>query len=962
MLKVVLIKESVTIRKSSEMNKNYFVIIIVSFLAFSCSTKNYKTLDNGVLVKLSDTANTRLIKLEVISENIIHVLASPTGSFSKDKSLMIVDRIKPNTDWDLIELDNDLVLSTSALSLMMSLETGEIKFLDIEGNEKLIENEGGGKSFRAFEIEGNTYYTIQQIFESPDDEAFYGLGQHQHDYMNYKGKDVDLYQHNIVSVVPFVVSSKGYGILWDNYSHTKFGDPQDYKDISSLKLFNEQSQEGGLTARYVSKDDPEKIFFEANENEIDYQYLNDLHKIPEEFPLEEGKVVWTGSIASDISGIHKFMLYSAGYFKMWFNGELIMDNWRQVWNPWSRIVELDLRSGTQYPVRIEWIPDASESYVAIKYKTPVDPDDQNKLSLWSEVADQIDYYYISGNKLDEVISGYRKLTGKAPILPKWAMGFWQSRERYKTQEELVDVVREFRKKHIPLDNIVLDWFYWPEDSWGDHNFDSSRFPDPEGMIKTLHDELNTKIMISVWPKVYASTDNYKYMNERGWVYPENVNNQQKDWVGYVSTFYDPFNPAAREYFWGTMNDKLFSKGIDAWWMDATEPDILSNTSIEERKKLMSPVYAGPSAKYFNAFSLVNSQAVYEGQRSVDPDRRVFILTRSAYAGQQRYASVTWSGDVVSRWYDLKAQISAGLNFALSGIPYWTHDIGGFSLENRYYNPKGEDMKEWRELNTRWYQFGAFCPLFRVHGQYPFREVFNIAEENHSAYKSMVYYSKLRYRLMPYIYTLAGRAFHDDYTIMRALVMDFGEDKMVNNIGDQYMFGPSIMVCPVYEYKAREREVFLPEGCGWYNFYTGEFFEGGQTITVDAPYEKIPLFIKEGAILPVGPEIEYTSQSNNSEFTIFIFKGKSNRFELYEDENLNYNYEKGDYSLIPFRYDSEESKLTIGERVGTFEGMLNDRTINIVFIDKDTGTGLDLNTLPLLTVKYTGVEQTVGLEN
>ncbi len=944
------------------MNKNWFLMLIVSFFAIACSTKNYETLDDGVLIKLTKATDVRSIKLEVISENIIHVLASPTSKFSKDKSLMIVDREKTEVDWNLEEIENNLVLSTSKLKVEISLETGEIKFQDNDGNEKLIENSGGGKSFKSVEIEGNTYYTIQQIFESPDDEAFYGLGQHQHDYMNYKGKDVDLYQHNIVSVIPFLVSSKGYGILWDNYSHTKFGDPRDYEDISSLKLFTEDNQEGGLTARYISRDDPEKIFIEKTESKIDYQYLDDLNKMPNEFPLQEGKVVWTGSIASDESGIHKFMLYSAGYFKMWFDGELIIDNWRQTWNPWSRIVELNMEASRSYPIKIEWIPDGGESYIAIKYKSPFDPVEQNKLSLWSEVADQIDYYYISGDKLDEVIAGYRELTGKAPILPKWAMGFWQSRERYKTQDELTDVVREFRKRHIPLDNIVLDWFYWPEDSWGDHNFDLSRFPDAEGMVDTLHNELNTKIMISVWPKLYTSTENYKYMNEKGWVYPENVENQQKDWVGYVSTFYDAFNPEAREYFWGSMNDKLYSKGFDAWWMDATEPDILSNTSIEQRKKLMSPVFAGPSAKYFNAFSLVNSQAVYEGQRSVDPNKRVFILTRSAYAGQQRYASVTWSGDIASRWYDLKAQISAGLNFALSGIPYWTHDIGGFSLENRYYNPKGEDLKEWRELNTRWYQFGAFCPLFRVHGQFPFREIFNMAPEDHPAYKSMLYYNKLRYRLMPYIYTLAGRAFHEDYTIMRAMVMDFGDDPKLNNIGDQYMFGPSIMVCPVYKYKAREREVYLPEGYGWYNFNTGEYFEGGQTITVDAPYEKIPLFIKEGTILPVGPEIEYTAQSNNEVFTIFVFKGKNNQFDLYEDENLNYNYEKGDYSLIPFQYKAKENKLIIGERAGTFEGMLETRRINIVIIDKDSRTGFDLGAEPLLTVEYNGEEQTIDLNN
>ncbi|MGD2035512.1 MAG: glycoside hydrolase family 31 protein, partial [Bacteroidales bacterium] len=448
---------------------------------------------------------------------------------------------------------------------------------------------------------------------------------------------------------------------------------------------------------------------------------------------------------------------------------------------------------------------------------------------------------------------------------------------------------------------------------------------------------------------------------RGWVYTENVKNQQKDWVGYVSTFYDPFNPEARKYFWSKMDTKLYSKGFDAWWMDATEPDIFSNSSIEDRKKLMEPLFAGPSAKYFNAFSLVNSQAVYEGQRSVDPDKRVYILTRSAYAGQQRYASVTWSGDIVSRWYDLKAQISAGLNFSLSGIPYWTHDIGGFSIERRYYEPKGKDLDEWRELNTRWYQFGTFSPLFRVHGQYPFREIFNIAPEGHPAYESMLYYDKLRYRLMPYIYTLAGNAYHQDYTIMRALVMDFGSDDHVKNIGDQYMFGPAIMVCPVCEFEARDRNVYLPEGSGWYDFYTGIYYQGGQTIVASAPYKRIPLFVKAGAIIPVGPEIEYTGQKDAGEITLFIYKGRSSQFALYEDEGLNYNYEKGDYSIIPFEYNNENNTLLIGERTGSFEEMPASRVIKIITTGKEDGKGFDPESEPLIKVEYNGTDQTVQLD-
>jgi alpha-D-xyloside xylohydrolase len=937
------------------------LLLLIPFFFFSCGSKGYKKLEDGVLVFVKDTSGIQTVKVQVVNEWIIHIQSDPGKTIRAHESLMIADHPAVQTKWDLEESDTSITIATARLRVRILKKTGELAFLNNDGSDLLIEKSGGGKYFSALELEGKSYFTIRQIFESPDDEAFYGLGQHQHDLMNYKGKDVDLYQHNIVSVVPFLVSNRNYGILWDNYSHSKFGDPRDYEDISSLQLFTKSDEAGGLTALYTSRNDDKKIFLERKEDVIDYQYLNDLPKIPKEFPMAEGKVIWEGSFEPNVSGIHKFSMYSAGYLKFWFNGQLILDCWRQGWNPWSRLLDLEMEAGRKYPVRIEWIPDAGESFIALKYKSPIDPEEQNKLSLWSEVADGIDYYFIAGNNLDQVISGYRTLTGKSPVMPKWAMGFWQSRERYRTQDELLGVVKEFRKRHIPFDNIVLDWFYWPEDKWGDHDFDSTRFPDPKGMIDELHDSLNAQIMISVWPKLYTGTENYKYMNERGWVYTKNVENQQKDWVGYVSTFYDVFNPEARAYFWGKMNEKLYSKGIDAWWMDATEPDILSNTSIETRKKLMEPCYLGPSAEYYNAYSLMNSKAVYEGQRSVNPDRRVFILTRSAYAGQQRFASATWSGDVASRWYDLKAQIPAGLNFSLSGIPYWTTDIGGFSLERRYENPQGQDLDEWRELNTRWYQFGAFCPLFRVHGQYPLREIFNMAPESHPAYKSMLYYDKLRYRLMPYIYTLAGNTYRVDYTIMRALVMDFPEDKNVIQIGDQFMFGPSIMVCPVYEYKERNREVYLPAGQGWYDFYSGKYYEGGQTIIAEAPYERIPLFIKSGSILPFGPDIEYALQGNNDALIIWVYQGNDAEFDIYEDENINYTYENGDFGLLPLYYSEGEKQLKIGKQQGIYTGMPETRNISVVFVSEDKPIGFTLGAYPLEKVDYKGQELTISVK-
>ncbi len=943
------------------------IIILVGIAAtccFSCTSKGYKKLNDGVIVYIADSSGNTAVQVRVVDENIIHVQANPTGTIAESNSLMIVEQPKKKTVWHLQHSDSTISVSTARMRVNISLSDGAISFSDSAGNDRLVEKSGGGKSFEPLVLDNKKYYTIRQVFDSPDDEAFYGLGAHQNAIMNYKGKDVDLIQHNIVDIIPFLVSSHNYGILWDNYSHSKFGDPREYIDINALTLYSETGEEGGLTATYFEKGNPRKIFLTRQENSIGYEFLRDLKKFPAEFPLGNGEVTWSGAVSSDETGIHKFKVYSAGYLKMWFDGKLLLDTWRQCWNPWSQLVDLEMEAGKKYPIRIEWIPDGGESYVALKYKSPCSKEEQNQLSLWSEVADQIDYYYIAGDNIDELIAGYRQLTGKCPIMPKWAMGLWQSRERYKTQEELLEVVREFRKRNIPLDNIVLDWFYWPEDKWGDHNFDSTRFPHPAAMIDELHSRLHAQIMISVWPKLYVGTENYNYMSKMGWVYPKNVENQQKDWVGpgYVSTFYDVFNPDARKYFWGQMNKKLFSIGIDAWWMDATEPDILSNSSIEQRKELMAPLYIGPTAKYFNAFSLENSRAVYEGQRSVKPDQRVFILTRSAYAGQQRYASATWSGDVACRWYDLKAQISAGLNFSISGIPFWTSDIGGFSLEGRFWNPKGKDLDEWRELNTRWYQFGAFCPLFRVHGQYPYREIFNIAPEDHPAYKSMLYYDKLRYRLMPYIYTLAGNTFHNDYTIMRALIMDFPADANVYSINDQFMFGPSIMVCPVYEFKARSREVYLPAGSGWYDFYSGKYYDGGQRIITEAPLERIPLFVREGSVIPMGAPVEYALQPNNGEITLWIYEGKDAAFSLYEDDGLKYDYEKGAFTFVPFSYSEQDKKLTIGKREGSFEGMPASRKINFILVNKLNAQGYDPSYTVLNSSLYDGSALIVDMNN
>ncbi|NLX28619.1 MAG: DUF5110 domain-containing protein [Bacteroidales bacterium] len=937
--------------------RKLLVVPVLFLLMVSCGRKEWKQTDDGVLLRLKPASptETSMLKVSVVTDRIIRVTAVPGKSFSDAKSLIVIDQttVPPFT---VTEEEGFVTVSAAEVKAKVALATGQVTFLDGNGNLITREREGG-RSFFPIEVEGTKGFTMQQVWESPDDEAFYGLGQHQSDEFNYKGKNEVLFQYNTKVSVPMLVSNKNYGILWDNYSLSKFGDPRDYSEMDLFGLYNAKGEAGGLSAFYYTNSDTSDVFVERNETAIDYENLETVKNFPEGFRFGNATIVWKGEIEPKESGLFHFKLYYAGYTKVWVDGKLVVpERWRTAWNPNTFKFTCELEAGKRYPVKLEWKPDGGISYIGLKALSPRPKEEQEALSLWSEMGDQIDYYFIRGNNMDEVISGYRTLTGKSQIMPKWAMGYWQSRERYKTSDELLGVVKEYRKRNIPLDNIVLDWFYWPEQAWGSHEFDASRFPDPKAMVDSVH-SLHARVMISVWPKFYYNTDHYKEFDAKGWMYRRATQDSIRDWVGrgYIGSFYDAYNPEARKLFWGQMKEHLLPKGFDAWWMDASEPDILSNASVQYRKELMTPTALGPSAKYFNAYALMNAEAIYDGQREADPNRRVFLLTRSGFPGLQRYSTATWSGDIGTRWEDMKAQISAGLNFALSGIPYWTMDIGGFCVENRYTRAAegSADLEEWRELNARWYQFGAFCPLFRSHGQYPFREIFNIAPDSHPAYKSMVYYNKLRYRLMPYIYTLAGMTWHNDYTLMRALAMDFPGDPAVTSVGDQYMFGPALMVAPVYQFQARSREVVFPAGSGWYDLYTGKYTDGGQKQTVAAPFEVLPLFVREGAILPFGPEIMTTADKTNDPITLYIYTGKNGAFTLYEDEGTNYDYEKGAFSMIPITWEEQSGKLSIGERKGSWEGMPETRTFNVVWVSKEKPVKFDLSAAPQATVTYSG---------
>ncbi len=923
------------------------LILFFFFPLFLFATKIEKKSDHIIY----QTEN-GFIKLQIFSDEIIRVTVSPEKKLKERESLMIVAKPDQKIKWDVSETDRYIIVSTEKVIVKLDKTNNSVSFFDRSGNLIL---QGDEYSFEKEVIDRKNVYRIEQRLKLSQHEAIYGLGQFQEGVMNWRGQDVTLFQQNIVAVVPMLVSTKNYGILWDNYSLTRFHDGKD---------------------------------------------------------------------------------------------------------------------GT---------------------------------SLWSKRADAIDYYFIAGSDLDEVVSGYRTLTGKVPMFGKWAYGYWQSKERYNTQDEIVNVVKEYRKRKLPLDNIVQDWMYWGEHGWSALEFDLKKFPDPKGMIETIH-SYNTHIMISIWPNFATKTNVFKEMKSKGLLIGGS-NDKERG-------LYDAYNEEARDLYWKWLDKNFFSLGMDAWWMDATEPEVGGETLEEQIANFEAMGYnkMGSMSRYLLPFSLMSTKGVYENQRKLTDKKRVFILTRSAFAGQQRYGAVTWSGDIHAQWDVFRNQISAGLNFCMTGIPYWTTDIGAFLPDN----PLGNQDNAYREIYLRWFQYGVFNPIFRSHGSGTAREIWNFGGEDSWTYKPLLKFDNLRYRLFPYIYSMAWQVTNSDYTMMRGLAFDFNDDSNVYNIDNQYMFGPAFLVRPVTEkmyyeknylgelvqgnnfydkngkqgalttefyngidfdtlvatdlrkkidfdwndgisrpkginqhyysirfsgeietkesgkftflttsndgirvlidgkvvienwtphgatvdigkidlkankkykinveyfqtlggaitkltwikpsvaakLKARDLpstksvDVYLPQSSDWIDFWRGDLFKGGQTIQVPAPIDEMPLLVKAGSIIPMGPFLQYSDEKPADPIELRVYTGADAEFILYEDENDNYNYEKGIYATIRFNWDENKQVLTIGKRAGEFPGMLKERTFRIVWVDKEHGVGLQPEKNPDKVIRYFGKE-------
>ena len=647
----------------------------------------------------------------------------------------------------------------------------------------------------------------------------------------------------------------------------------------------------------------------------------------------------------------------------------------------KRIIQTNLEDGSPFFQSVKGYGVYADNYSPVTFT-----DDAGGTRFDFEVGSCLDYYFMYGGTADGVVACVRELTGQVPMFPLWTYGFWQSKERYKSQDETVGVVRKYRELGVPLDGIIQDWQYWGNNYlWNSMEFLNTAFPDPQRMLDEVH-LMNAHMAISIWQSFGPQTKPYRELEPKGLLYdfktwPPSGTEAWPPNPDYPSgvRVYDAYSPEARDIYWKYLDAGIFKYGMDAWWMDSTDPDHLD----AKPEDLDQRTYLGSFRKVRNAYPLMCVGGVYDHQRAVTSDKRVFILTRSGFVGQQRYGANVWTGDVGSSWDNLRRQVPAGLNFSLCGMPHWNCDIGGF-FAGQYNQADGTATKNplYQELFVRWMQFGAFTPMMRSHGADTPREIYLFGKKGEPVYDAIEKAIRLRYSLLPYVYSTSWDVSHGRSTFMRALVMDFPEDRRVWDMGDEYMFGKALLVAPVLEAQytpetavrvdelsgwdrdntgkagsggavdftvKKTTKVYLPEGAAWYDYWTGEKLDGGREITRETTLDLIPLYVRAGGIVPLGPDVQYATEKPWDSLTLRVYPGADGSFVLYEDEFDNYNYERGAYTEIPVTWDDSARRLTIGARRGSYPGMIERRRFTVVMPD---GTEQ--------TVEYAGKKVSVKL--
>ena len=1007
------------------MTKNIIAAIFVLSFGFSlqAQVRHAVRVEDGLVLETSSGT----MKLRVINGAVIHVISSPVKDLPKRKNLSEVDNLTGSGKFTLAESDSEVVLKTSKLIVKVRRLDASIRFYDASGHS-LLQEMAGGKIFTKADLPGDTAWTVEQKYLSPDDEAIVGLGQYQFDVMNWKNGHMKMHQQNTAIASPVIVSNKGYGLFWNNYSYTEFN-PEvepipltalddnavgaDFKPqttgrytivlehpgsapvemtmndsilfrmaagvgyspsivlqdleagktysikiknlakqinpvISSKYLRPAGGQDGqrGLKGEYFPNMKLEGApSFVRIDSVIDFDWGENPPQ--KGFKREEYSVRWTGKIVAPAS-IKNVSIDAAtdDGVRVFIDGKKVIDDWRDR-SPETDSYVMDMEAGKTYDIRIEYYQNGGgasarlawnaerakhteyfSNQIALFCRTP---EMAPCMSFKSQVADAIDYYFMYGPEPDQIVAGMRTVTGKAPLYPKWAYGLFMSQYGWKTQEKIKSVINGYRDRKIPLDVVVQDADYWPQfpnNLWGSHIFDSSRYSDPKAMVEHIHQQ-DAHTIVSVWPRINKGTDVYDSMDAKGFLLglqDTRLNTNEGAGIKDESpnAAYDPFNPEARKLFWHFINERLFKLGFDGWWMDASEPEWGYDFS-------RAHTAMGTGRRYLNVYPLMSTKGVYEGQLSTGSTKRPYILTRSSFVGQQRFAATTWNGDGSPDWDTYRKEIPAGLNYCATGMPYWTVDIGGF-VPYAF-----ADSPEYPELLVRWYEYGTFLPILRVHGCRK-TEFWNYDKKTEGL---LTTYTNLRYRLMPFLYSLGAKVTFENFTIYRALMMDFRSDAGVYDITDQFMFGKEFLVCPVVRQHAQARKVYLPKTTGgWRNFWNGRNYPSGQTIDAAAPLETIPLFVKAGSIVPMGDSLQYAEEKTDGTIELRVYTGADGSFNLYEDENDNFDYEKGISSVIPFSWKEKTKTLTIGARKREYPGMIKERKINVVFVGEDHGAGIE----------------------
>lgn len=812
------------------------------------------------------------------------------GDAPEAPSLILTERVTPPA-FRVSESAQTLTVETAKLRATVDRATGTVTFIDADGRV-LLRELPGTRRIEASTVQSEPTWAVAQSLDSPADERLFGTGQFQDGFLNIRDLPRRLTQVNTQIAIPLVVSSRGFGLLWHNYGLTEFN-PADARIALSAN-----GARGAATAVDVTTT-------EGTRREV------------------RSDRVFTGRFRVAAGGRQAFFLdvgqKMARRWHVEIDGRVVVD-FANLWLPPTTSWFTDLPAG-EHTVRVVGVKD-DQPVLTFRPARAI-------TEFRSPVADALDYVVIAGHG-DEITSAYRRLTGPVPMMPRWALGYIHCRERFKSQAELLENAAAFRARHLPMDVIVQDWQYWGRHGWNAMRFDEADYPDPAAMMGTLHAQ-HTRLMLSVWSKIDPSSEAGREFVARDAFIPGT------QWV-------DFFNPAAAALYWEDFRTRLLPLGIDAWWLDATEPE---NDDLAGRR-----THAGAGERMRNIYPLFVSRTVYEGLRHDAPDRRAFILTRSAFPGQQRYASATWSGDIGNSWETLRRQVTAGLDYVVTGLPWWTTDTGGFFRPG----PGQYADADYHERFLRWLQYSTFTPLQRVHGYQTDTEPWRYGGRVESESRRWL---TLRYRLLPYLYSEAARVSLDGSTLMRPLVLDFPDDASALDQSYEFMFGPALLVAPVLAPGVDRWEVYLPQASGgWFDFWTGESAAGGRTISVAAPLERIPLHVRAGSILPLGPALQFTDEKPADPIELRIYPGADADYTLYEDEGTNYAYEQGARATIPLHWDDGRQTLTLGSRTGAFPGMLEKRTFRVIWVRPKHGVGDTENAAPDAIVRYDGKAITV----